>query len=197
MCNNDAKRTSWQKEEATIMRFPTLFLFILFPFNSFCQDTFTSIKGTVVDRKSKEFIPYASIYIKGKSIGTTTNDEGRFLFHIPSAYRDETLVISVIGYHSFESTVLQMTDKDNYIKMEQNIFQLKEVTISASKKELTGRDIVKKAAAQIAENYPMTPFQIEGFFRDLQKENGKPVALLEAAIRLHYKTITRDMRMWK
>lgn len=33
----------------------------------------------------------------------------------------------------------------------------------------------------------MKPFAIEGFFSDLQKENDKPVALLEAAIRFYYK----------
>jgi hypothetical protein len=169
------------------MRFSSLFLFILVTSNVFCQDTFISIRGTLVDSKSKESIPFASIYIKGKSIGTTTNDEGRFLFHVPSAYSHETLVISVIGYTNFESTVSQMTDKENNIELKQNIIVLNEVTVNASKKELTARDIVKKAVARIPENYPMTPFRIEGFFRDLQKENDKPVALLEAAIRLHYK----------
>ena len=33
----------------------------------------------------------------------------------------------------------------------------------------------------------MKPFVIEGFFRDLQRENDKAVELLEAAIRFRYK----------
>jgi hypothetical protein len=61
------------------------------------------------------------------------------------------------------------------------------VVVKASKKELTGKDIVKKAVASIPSNYPMKPFMIEGFFRDLQNENDKPVELLEAALKFRYK----------
>jgi len=65
--------------------------------------------------------------------------------------------------------------------------QLREVTVRASKRELSARDIVKKAIEQIPVNYPMEPFRLDGFFRDRQKENDKPVALLESAIHLYYK----------
>lgn len=75
------------------------------------QETFTSIRGTLVDSKSREFIPFASVYIKGRSIGTTTNDEGRFLFHVPSGFDNDTLVISVIGYDHFMSAVSRMTKR--------------------------------------------------------------------------------------
>jgi hypothetical protein len=169
------------------MRILILVTLLLLTINLYAQNIFTSIKGTLIDSKSREFIPFASIYIKGKSIGTTTNDEGRFLFHVPSGFGNDTLVISVMGYGHFKSTVSRMADKENVIELKQSVTLLDEVTISASKRDLTGKDIVKKAVARIPENYPMKPFRIEGFFRDLQKENDKPVALLEAAIRSHYK----------
>ena len=169
------------------MKFTLALLITLLTLNAFSQDSFITIQGTVAGRQSKEFIPLASIYIKGKSIGTTTNEEGRFVFHVPSAFSDETLVISVMGYKNFENKVSQMAGRLNAVVLEQNVILLKEVTINASKKELTGKDIVKKAVARIPENYPMTPFRIDGFFRDLQKENDKPVALLEAAIKLYYR----------
>ncbi len=168
------------------MRILLLFTFVL-TINSYAQEAFTSIKGKLIDEKSKQPIPYASIYIKGKSIGTTTNDEGRFLFHVPSGFAKDTLVISVIGYDHFKYTVSGMTEKENVIALKQSITLLSEVTVRVSKKELTGKDIVKKAVARIPENYPMKPFVIEGFFRDLQRENDKAVELLEAAIRFRYK----------
>ena len=86
------------------MRILLLFTLVL-TINSYAQETFTSIEGKLIDEKSKQPIPYASIYIKGKSIGTTTNDEGRFLFHVPSGFAKDTLIISVIGYDHFKSTV--------------------------------------------------------------------------------------------
>ena len=168
------------------MRILLLFTVVL-AINSYAQEAVTSINGKLIDEKSKEPIPYASIYIKGKSIGTTTNDEGRFLFHVPSGLVQDTLIISVIGYDHFKSTVNVMAEKESVIELKQSITLLNEITVSVSKKELTGKDIVKKAVARIPENYPMKPFVIEGFFRDLQKENDKAVELLEAAIRFRYK----------
>lgn len=153
----------------------------------YAQDTFISIKGKILDKESKESIPYASVYIKGRSIGTTTNMDGSFLFHISSSFVNDTLVVSVIGFEQFRSVVSRMTETENVIALKNNAMLLKEVVVNAAKKELTAKDIVKKAVDEIPSNYPMKPFIIEGFFRDLQRENDKPVELLEAAVRFRYK----------
>ncbi|MEO7990025.1 MAG: carboxypeptidase-like regulatory domain-containing protein [Chryseolinea sp.] len=164
-----------------------LFFTFLLTANLYAQETFTSIKGQLIESKSKEPIPYASVYIKGKSIGTTTNTEGIFQFHVPNEFANDTLIISAIGYDHFMSVTSLMIGKENIvIALKQSTTLLSEVTVSA-KKELSAKDIVKKAVARIPDNYPMTPFMIEGFFRDLQIENGKPVELLEAATRFRYK----------
>jgi len=136
--------------------------------NSFAQETFISIKGKLLDSKSNQPIPYASVYIKGSSMGTTTNDDGIFLFHIPSVIQNDTLIISVIGYDYFKSVASAMTNKENLVELKQSSTILNEVVVNA-KRELTGKDIVKKAVASIPSNYPMKPFMIEGFFRDLSK----------------------------
>jgi hypothetical protein len=168
------------------MRFSLLFLFLLV-INVNAQDAFISIRGRLTDSESKEAIPFASIYIKGKPIGTTSNEDGAFLFHVPSRFDHDTLIISVIGYNSFKSIVSSMSSRNNLIELQPSTTLLNEVIIGSQKKDLTGKDIVKNAVARIPENYPMQPFIIEGFFRDLQKENDKPVELLEAALRFRYK----------
>jgi hypothetical protein len=168
------------------MRIPLL-LSCLVTINSFAQEAIISIKGKLLDNKSSQPISYASVYIKGSSIGTTTNDDGNFLFHIPSTLQQDTLIISVIGYDHFKSVAGAMAGKENVVQLSQSTTVLSEVVVKASKKELTGKDIVKKAVVSIPSNYPMKPFMIEGFFRDLQKENDKPVELLEAALRFRYK----------
>jgi hypothetical protein len=168
------------------MRIPLLVV-CLGTINSFAQEAFISIKGKLLDSKQNQPIPYASVYIKGSSIGTTTNDDGVFLFHIPSTLQKDTLIISVIGYDHFKSVVSVIAGKENIVRLRQSATILSEVVVTASKKELTGKDIVKKAVDNIPSNYPMKPFMIEGFFRDLQKENDKPVELLEAALKFRYK----------
>ena len=162
-------------------------LFYLATINSFGQEAFISIKGKLLDSELSQPIPYAAVYLKGSSIGTTTNDDGVFLFHIPSTLQNDTLIISVIGYDHFKSVASAMAEKENVVKLRQSSTLLSEVVINASNKELTGKEIVKKAVTSIPSNYPMKPFMIEGFFRDLQKEDDKPVELLEAALRFRYK----------
>lgn len=163
-----------------------LFLIASLLASNLYAQTFESIRGKLVDRKTKQPIPYASVYVKGRSIGTTTNDEGRFLFHVPSTFANDTLVISFIGYNAFKSVVRAMADQEPLIELTPSVTKLQEITVVASRTNMTAKEVVKMAVKKIPDNYPMTPFTIEGFFRDLQKENGKPVELLEAALRFKY-----------
>jgi CarboxypepD_reg-like domain len=59
------------------MRISILLAFLL-SINALAQESFVSMRGKLIDKESKEPIPYASIYVKGKSIGTTSNDDGKF-----------------------------------------------------------------------------------------------------------------------
>jgi len=86
-----------------VLRPHLLFLALILSTGGNAQEIYLSLAGTLVDGQSRDPIPYASIYVKGKAIGTTTNDEGKFLFHVPSAFQQDTLIISVIGYNPFRS----------------------------------------------------------------------------------------------
>src|SRR5678816_652517 len=85
------------------MRVLTAILFSLLATSAVAQNIIVS--GKVIDHETKEPMPYASVYIKGKAIGTITNLQGEFDFHIPSEYRNEILMISMLGYSNFESPV--------------------------------------------------------------------------------------------
>lgn len=154
---------------------------------AYTQTTFLSIQGNVYDAETSDALPYASVYIKGKPIGTTTNPEGRFIFHIPSQYAADTLVISVIGYQNFTQAIGKLLGKENAIPLQPSTQVLQEVVVTASRKKLSAKEIVRKAVASIPANYPTQPFVLEAFFKDLQIENGKPVELLEASTRFFYK----------
>jgi hypothetical protein len=60
-----------------------------------------TLSATVQDNQSQEPLPYASVGIKGKSLGTITNLQGQFDFHFPVEFRNEILVISMLGYENF------------------------------------------------------------------------------------------------
>ena len=62
---------------------------------------------------------------------------------------------------------------------------LREIVIR--EKDLTGKEIVAKAVKNLTLNHSTKPFCLEGFFRQIEEENGKYVLLTEAAIDLYDK----------
>lgn len=142
-----------------------------------------TISGRVTDAETKEPLPFASVWIKSKTIGTITNAHGDFDFHIPVEFSSETLVISMLGYKDFESAVNSLnTNEPLTIALENSLMLLNELVVRDS---LTGGDILQHALSRIEENYPMQPFLMEGFYRDIKKVGGTYISLLEAAVDIY------------
>jgi hypothetical protein len=141
-----------------------------------------TISAKVVDKETNEPIGYASIGLKSVPIGTISNDQGDFDFHFPSEYRNEVMVISMLGYKNFEAPVWSMIDADQVIKMEKSPIILEEIVVSDT---LTGEDIMDIALSRIEKNYPMEPFVLDGFYRDVKKVGGTYISLLEAAVQIY------------
>ncbi len=68
----------------------------------------TPITGTVLDEKGVG-LPGVTIVLKGTSIGSTTDGDGRFSLRIPDGTANPTLVISSVGYNRQEVPVGQQT----------------------------------------------------------------------------------------
>lgn len=159
------------------------FILICLSFKASSQENIKTITAQVLDKETFKPIAFASIYLKGQAIGTISNEEGHFVFHLPSDQKSNTIIISIIGYKSIEKNANTFT-KDQKIFLSSKITQLDEVLITATKrKKLTAKEIVKKAYNEIENNYPLKPYITEGFIRDLQNEDGKYVEYLECAAR--------------
>jgi hypothetical protein len=141
-----------------------------------------TISGKVVDKETKEVLPFASIGIMGKSLGTITNLQGEFDFHLPNELRNNIFVITSLGYKTFESPVWSLISDSLVIQMEKSNLLLQEVVISDS---LKGGDILHIALSRIDQNYPDKPFIMEGFYRDLKKVADTYISLLEAAVKIY------------
>lgn len=140
------------------------------------------VSGRVADQQTKDPLPFASVYIKGKPIGTITNLNGEFDFHIPEEYRNEMLVVSMLGYKNYESPIWSMiSPAGTIIEMNMSAILLNEVVVQDS---LSGGDILHIAISRINYNYPMKPFLLEGFYRDIKKVGGTYISLLEAAVEI-------------
>lgn len=152
--------------------------FILLSEINFAQSI--TISAKVIDRDSKDPIIFATIGIKNRPIGTITNLQGEFDFHIPQAYRNDMLIISMLGYQSYEAPAWTIS-KDQVIEMAKSTQFLDEVVISDS---LRGGEILSIALSRIEQNYPMKPFIMDGFYRDIKQVGGTYISLLEAAVKI-------------
>jgi TonB-dependent SusC/RagA subfamily outer membrane receptor len=86
------------------------------------------VKGVVVSGQNNEPVAGATIQVKGKSIGTSTNKDGTFSINVPTG--PNTLVISNIGYDPVERSI-DNNASDLSISLVQNNAQLGEVVVTA------------------------------------------------------------------
>jgi len=142
-----------------------------------------TISGKIVDKETKEALVFASVGLKGKPIGTITNLQGEFDFHIPAEYRNEIFSIAMLGYKNFEAPVWTLLEiSPLVIEAERSSQVLNEVVVSDS---LLGGDIMRIALSRIEQNYPMEPYLMDGFYRDIKKVGGTYISVLEAAIKIY------------
>lgn len=156
------------------------FLLMVAPAISFSQDI--TISATVVDKETNEPLGYASVGLKSVSIGTVSNADGKFDFHMAPEYRNEVMVISMLGYKNFEAPVWSMLGDPQIIRLEKSPIILKEFLVTDT---LEGQDIIEIAISRIEDNYPMKPFILDGFYRDVKKVGGTYISLLEAAVKIY------------
>lgn len=140
-----------------------------------------TLSGKVTDSESNLPLSFATITIRGSAIGTVSNVSGEFDFHFPASLREGTLVVSYLGYGSFSARIASLhLDESLSIRLRPAPVLLKEVMVEAD--DLSGKEIVGKAMAGIEKNYGIAPFCLQGFFREIEEENGKYVLLTEAAL---------------
>ena len=164
------------------MRFSIL-LFLTWSISFVGQGQNLTITSKAIDKETKEPLPFATVGIKGKSIGTITNLQGDFDFHFPAEYRSEIFVISMLGYQNYEATVeTVLGSQESEITLMKSTTVLNTVVISDS---LRGGDVLRIAVSRIDQNYPSEPFLMEGFYRDLKKIGDTYISLLEAAIKIY------------
>ena len=111
------------------------YLYTTFLVSSLGASQYATIKGTVLDRKTKEPLVGANVFVVGTSLGTASSKEGTYrLSNIPEG--DYTLRASYIGYETKE---LKINVKSN---------QISEYDMQLSYKSLQGEEIKVTAQAK-------------------------------------------------
>lgn len=89
------------------------------------------IRGTIIDERTNEPVPFANVSIKNQALGTTSNAMGVYKLTI-SAAENLTLVFSHINYHKKEIDINDATKAQNLnIELVPKAIQLSDVIVSA------------------------------------------------------------------
>lgn len=84
-------------------------------------DSTITVRGKLLDVKTKETIPFANVLIRSLNLGTTTNIDGEFKFEVPSQFKTVDVEIIYVGYES-QTVTLKTDGANNEILMTSGMF---------------------------------------------------------------------------
>lgn len=149
------------------------------------------VKGTVIDKSSRQPLEFINVMIVGLNKGGVTNAEGKFSIGQvpPGIYR---LQASAIGYKTVTTPEYILSTKDLHIQieMEENQTELEGVTVTASpfrrdiespvSLRIIGLQEIEKSPganrdiSRIVQSYPGVAFSPIGYRNDLIVRGGSP-----------------------
>ncbi|GET30487.1 carboxypeptidase-like regulatory domain-containing protein [Prolixibacter sp. SD074] len=137
------------------------------------------VSAQVINRKSHDPVPYASVSIEGQSIGTITNSDGRFDLVIPQRLLDHNILISCLGYVEFHIAPDSLKNVSQ-IDLKPVSYHLREVRI----KPVGPEEIIARFRAHITDNYTLTPQLMTTFYRETVKQDGEYMGMWEAVMEM-------------
>jgi hypothetical protein len=104
-----------------------------------------TIRGKVVDAKTLEPLPFASIFINFTTAGTNADEKGEFVLkNIPEG--EQELICSYVGHESYQVKLSKVVDRE-FVEIKLKPLPLKEVEVT-SKKDEVWADQLKKFEAR-------------------------------------------------
>ncbi|MEO6405516.1 MAG: DUF5686 and carboxypeptidase regulatory-like domain-containing protein [Ferruginibacter sp.] len=138
------------------------------------------IYGTVFNDKG-DLLPYASITIKGTSIGASANDKARFSFNLSSG--TYTVICQHLGYTAQEKKISLKEDSEiTFILSEQKLV-LKEVTVKTGAEDPAYEIIRQAIKKRNFYNKKVNAFQCQLYGKDMIKLRNLPKKIMGKKIK--------------
>lgn len=107
----------------------------------------TTVRGVVLDQKTKAPVPYASVSVPASGVGTVADGQGRFGLVVPAG---GALVVSSVGYATATVPVGAATGQVT-VRLQPSAYELAGVQVRGE--SLDPRKIMKKVLAALPRNY--------------------------------------------
>ncbi len=142
-----------------------------------------SVSGSVSDADHDTPMLFAQIAVSNSTIGTVSNEDGRFFLGIPEIHLKDTLVVTYLGYETARLAVAGLIGKNTLIRLKPKELLLKEVEVVA----LTPEEVMRRMSVRISANYGSDSILLTAFYRS-QKFAGKKLAEYAEAVITDLKT---------
>lgn len=162
----------------------TLVLIFAFQPRLWAQDVLI-VEGNIYDAKTGEGVPFVTIQVEGTGFGGVSNADGHFKLRLDDDMRSRSLLFFCVGYERAQLAINDIKNPLNLkVQLQSSELKLEEVVVDA--KGLDPRNLLREAIEKIPTNYPNQPFNMEGFYRELIRENDRYVKLSEAVCQFYY-----------
>ncbi|MCY1635374.1 carboxypeptidase-like regulatory domain-containing protein [Marinifilum sp. D737] len=164
-----------------------IFCALLFaPFSVFSQN---KLKANISNGEQKA-IAFASVALKGTSLGTISNPNGNFELALPSDDTKQQIVISCIGYKSQAFAVdslLKIQKKGSIPKLYLNkhSYQLQEITVGKQEILKDAKQIFANAINELPKLLDDQPHIGKYYFRQSHRSKTSMNRLIEAAVSIY------------
>jgi CarboxypepD_reg-like domain len=181
---------------AIMNKIAIVYLIIFFFFISLCfgqNQSVAILRGVILNSSTGEAVSYATISLPANGINTMSNEEGHFIFKIPTDIKEDSFYVSHVGYKPVGINIRQSDTGFMTIKLQESFYQLPDVVVNP----INALDLVKKAIAKIPDNYPTTPFIMNGFYRMTGMNEKKIIDISEAVFEVYSEDFERKNKQFK
>lgn len=137
-------------------------------------------KGRVIDKDEKDALPYSSVFIDRKNISTISNNDGEFELKIPESMKQDTIIISSMGYRQYRQPISGIIDENYTIYLEPTSVQLKEIKVTV----INADEIIRKVLSKIPLNYSRDNEIMTSFYREVLKQDNSYIDVSEAIMEI-------------
>lgn len=146
-----------------------------------------TVTGIVRSRKNKEHLENVTVVVRGTSIGTVTNADGRFSLKIPHSVPHPQLEFSHLGYLNSLLSVTDEHTRPATVWMTPAVRQLEEVVVYGGE----ARGIVEEALKRIPDNYGNRESMVQAFYRETIQKRHRYIGVSEAMTEMYKGPYTR------
>jgi hypothetical protein len=156
------------------------------------QQAHIVVSGSVRDLSTNEPLPAVNVCLANNALGTITNNEGDFLFRLPTAMIGHEVHFSMVGYAA-TSVIVPSTDSVCAVFMVSTQYNLPEVKV----RSISADAVIAGVLAMRDENYLQSTVALTGFFRETVQQNDRYVQASEAVVEIYKPPYAENLKTEK